>query len=50
MAEIWHFFIRHWLGIFWSTIAAPLLVIGVMKMFDEVRFRIERRRYRVARK
>jgi len=47
---LWQFFISHWLGIFWSIIGAPLIIIGVMKVYDEVRFQIERRRYQRANK
>jgi len=46
MSEVWQFFISHWLAIFWVMILVPLVIVGVVKLVDEIRFRIERRRYR----
>jgi len=46
MTEVWQFFISHWLAIFWAIILFAFLIIGVVKLVDEILFRIERRRYR----
>jgi hypothetical protein len=46
MTEIWQFFISHWLAIFWAMILVPLAIVGMVKLVDEIQFRIERRRYR----
>jgi len=39
----------NWLWAFLFIIGAGLLIIGICKLVDEIRFRIERRRYRRAR-
>ncbi|AWN05940.1 hypothetical protein SEA_CRICKO_77 [Streptomyces phage CricKo] len=54
MSTVWDFFIAYWLMIFWAMIGAAFLSIGVLKGIDliiaEIRFQIERRRYRRARR
>ncbi|QEQ93935.1 hypothetical protein SEA_KARDASHIAN_70 [Streptomyces phage Kardashian] len=46
MSNLWQFFINHWLAIFWVVIVAALVIVGMVKLYDEILFRIERRRYR----
>jgi hypothetical protein len=52
MSTVWDFFIAYWLVIYGAMIGAAFLVIAAAKAVDliiaEIRFRIERRRYRRA--
>jgi hypothetical protein len=38
----------HWLWIFWIFIGAVFVVLGIVKLVDEVRLMMDRRRYRRA--
>jgi uncharacterized iron-regulated membrane protein len=50
MEDIWQYFLSHWLGLSFAPLLAVLVVIGITKLIDEIRFRIARRRYRLAKK
>ena len=50
MSDLWHFFITHWLVIFWVWIGLAFGIMGIWIGAHELLFRIERRRYRRASK
>lgn len=45
MLNLWGFFMAHWLAVFWAVILTAFLIIGVIRAVDEIRLKIERRRY-----
>lgn len=50
MPKVWHFFMKHWVAVYWVWIIIPFSIIGIWIATHEVLFRIERRRYQRASK
>jgi len=50
MDFIWAFFMAHWLFVFWTIVGVAIAIVVAAEVFQEIRFRKERRRYQAARK